>query len=88
MTYDHAFAEGLSRPAPGADLPEHPERLWRNPEPRRNYDVVIVGGGGHGCIERGSAGDGASDLEWVALFALAVNEENAAGGLKVNVIEC
>ena len=22
--------------------------LWRNPEPRRRYDVVIVGGGGHG----------------------------------------
>jgi sarcosine oxidase subunit beta len=21
---------------------------WRNPEPRKNYDVVIVGGGGHG----------------------------------------
>src|SRR5713101_1230159 len=26
----------------------HPERLWRNPEPKRVYDVVIVGGGGHG----------------------------------------
>ncbi|MFF5287876.1 sarcosine oxidase subunit beta family protein [Paractinoplanes globisporus] len=23
-------------------------RLWRNPEPRSRYDVVIVGGGGHG----------------------------------------
>jgi sarcosine oxidase subunit beta len=23
-------------------------RLWRNPEPKRHYDVVIVGGGGHG----------------------------------------
>jgi len=41
-------AEELSRPAPGGDLPEHPDRLWRNPEPRRHYDVVIVGGGGHG----------------------------------------
>jgi sarcosine oxidase subunit beta len=29
-------------------LPEHPDFLWRNPEPRRGYDVVIVGGGGHG----------------------------------------
>ncbi|MCB5906314.1 sarcosine oxidase subunit beta family protein [Streptomyces pinistramenti] len=29
-------------------LPEHPEPLWRNPEPRSSYDVVIVGGGGHG----------------------------------------
>ncbi|MGQ7787534.1 sarcosine oxidase subunit beta family protein [Nesterenkonia sp. K-15-9-6] len=29
-------------------LPEHPDFLWRNPEPRDSYDVVIVGGGGHG----------------------------------------
>src|SRR4051812_12644742 len=29
-------------------LPEHPEFLWRNPDPRPSYDVVIVGGGGHG----------------------------------------
>ena len=33
---------------PGADLPEHPDFLWRNPEPKKRYDVVIVGGGGHG----------------------------------------
>ena len=33
---------------PGADLPDHPRFLWRNPEPRRSYDIVIVGGGGHG----------------------------------------
>lgn len=33
---------------PGADLPEHPDALWRNPEPKRSYDVVVVGGGGHG----------------------------------------
>jgi sarcosine oxidase, subunit beta len=33
---------------PGAHLPEHPDFLWRNPEPKRSYDVVIVGGGGHG----------------------------------------
>ncbi|MFD4326731.1 sarcosine oxidase subunit beta family protein [Nocardioides sp. NPDC058538] len=29
-------------------LPEHPDFLWRNPEPRSSYDVVIIGGGGHG----------------------------------------
>jgi sarcosine oxidase subunit beta len=29
-------------------LPEHPDRLWNAPEPKRAYDVVIVGGGGHG----------------------------------------
>lgn len=29
-------------------LPEHPDFLWANPEPKRSYDVVIVGGGGHG----------------------------------------
>ena len=33
---------------PGAHLPEHPDFLWRTPEPKRSYDVVIVGGGGHG----------------------------------------
>ena len=27
---------------------EHPDFLWRNPEPKRSYEVVIVGGGGHG----------------------------------------
>jgi sarcosine oxidase subunit beta len=31
-----------------ADLPRHPDRLWRSAEPRRRYQVVIVGGGGHG----------------------------------------
>jgi sarcosine oxidase subunit beta len=30
------------------ELPEHPDFLWRNPEPKRHYDVVVVGGGGHG----------------------------------------
>ncbi|GGB25568.1 sarcosine oxidase subunit beta [Flexivirga endophytica] len=29
-------------------LPPHPSFLWRNPDPRNSYDVVIVGGGGHG----------------------------------------
>nr|MBA3841833.1 FAD-dependent oxidoreductase [Actinomycetota bacterium] len=27
---------------------DHPDFLWRNPEPKPSYDVVIVGGGGHG----------------------------------------
>jgi sarcosine oxidase subunit beta len=27
---------------------EHPAFLWRSPEPKRSYEVVIVGGGGHG----------------------------------------
>ena len=27
---------------------EHWQRAWRSPEPRREYDIVIVGGGGHG----------------------------------------
>ncbi|WP_440073710.1 sarcosine oxidase subunit beta family protein [Streptosporangium sp. OZ121] len=30
------------------ELPEHPDRLWSSPEPKASYDVVIVGGGGHG----------------------------------------
>ncbi len=29
-------------------LPDQPDFLWRNPEPKKAYDVVIVGGGGHG----------------------------------------
>jgi len=29
-------------------LPEHPAWLWRSPDPKRSYDVVIVGAGGHG----------------------------------------
>lgn len=29
-------------------LPEHPDFLWRNPDPKKSYDVVVVGGGGHG----------------------------------------
>jgi sarcosine oxidase subunit beta len=29
-------------------LPEHPDWLWRTPDPERSYDVVIVGAGGHG----------------------------------------
>ncbi|MBA8824023.1 sarcosine oxidase subunit beta [Saccharopolyspora lacisalsi] len=33
---------------PGADLPEHPTWLWHSPDPKSSYDVVIVGGGGHG----------------------------------------
>ena len=33
---------------PGAELPDHPDFLWRNPDPKPSYDVVIVGGGGHG----------------------------------------
>jgi sarcosine oxidase subunit beta len=33
---------------PEVVMSEHPDRLWRNPEPQAGYDVVIVGGGGHG----------------------------------------
>ncbi|MEU7988878.1 sarcosine oxidase subunit beta family protein [Streptosporangium canum] len=31
-----------------AGPPEHPDRLWNSPEPAASYDVVVVGGGGHG----------------------------------------
>jgi sarcosine oxidase subunit beta len=31
-----------------AALPEQPDWLWRTPDPKRSYDVVIVGAGGHG----------------------------------------
>jgi len=38
----------MTATTPGADLPDHPAFLWRNPDPKPSYDVVIVGGGGHG----------------------------------------
>jgi len=33
---------------PSPHLPDHPTHLWRNADPRPAYDVVIIGGGGHG----------------------------------------
>ena len=27
---------------------EHWQRMWRDPQPRKSYDIIIVGGGGHG----------------------------------------
>src|SRR3954471_2704822 len=33
---------------PSVGLPTHPDMLWRSAQPRRSYQVVIVGGGGHG----------------------------------------
>jgi sarcosine oxidase subunit beta len=32
----------------GKPLPEHPDWLWRDPDPRSSYDAIVVGGGGHG----------------------------------------
>jgi sarcosine oxidase subunit beta len=29
-------------------MSQHPDHLWRNPDPKPSYDVVIVGAGGHG----------------------------------------
>ena len=29
-------------------LPEHPDWLWRTPDPKPSYDAIVVGGGGHG----------------------------------------
>ena len=40
------YASAVSPVSP--HLPEHPDRLWRHPEPKASYDVVIIGGGGHG----------------------------------------
>src|SRR5436189_5095717 len=36
---------GRRRAAP---LPEQPPQLWKSVKPKKAYDVVIVGGGGHG----------------------------------------
>ncbi len=30
------------------ELPEHPEFLWDHKSPKKSYDAIIVGGGGHG----------------------------------------
>ena len=24
------------------------EKMWRNPEPKKSYEAIIIGGGGHG----------------------------------------
>ncbi|MDQ3577661.1 MAG: sarcosine oxidase subunit beta family protein [Actinomycetota bacterium] len=32
----------------GGHQPDHPPYLWSDPDPAPSYDVVIVGGGGHG----------------------------------------
>lgn len=31
-----------------AELPEHPDFLWRKPQLKKVYDVIIIGAGGHG----------------------------------------
>lgn len=42
---DEYFTKGASMAEP---LPQHPDFLWRTPDPKPRYDAVIVGGGGHG----------------------------------------
>ncbi len=37
----------IQRP-PKAKAPQHPDFLWANASPKKSYDAVIVGGGGHG----------------------------------------
>ena len=32
----------------GLSYHENWQRMWRNPEPKREYDIIVVGGGGHG----------------------------------------
>src|ERR1700753_437431 len=27
---------------------QHPDRLWRTPDPKPSYDAIVVGAGGHG----------------------------------------
>jgi sarcosine oxidase subunit beta len=34
----------MANPIPG----EHPEWLWRDPDPKSSYDAIVIGGGGHG----------------------------------------
>jgi sarcosine oxidase subunit beta len=37
-----------TREAQGTPEETHPDFLWRNPEPKRSYEAVVVGGGLHG----------------------------------------
>lgn len=30
------------------ELPEHPDFLWEHKDPKKSYDAIIIGGGGHG----------------------------------------
>ena len=62
------------------ELPEHPDWLWRNPEPRGAYDVVIVGAGGHGlatayylAAEHGITNIGVLERGWLAGGNMARN---------------
>jgi sarcosine oxidase subunit beta len=38
----------VSHPSSGIEPPVQPRHLWRSADPRGSYDVIIVGGGGHG----------------------------------------
>jgi len=37
-------SQSPQRSVPG----EHPEWLWGDPDPKRSYDAIVIGGGGHG----------------------------------------
>jgi sarcosine oxidase subunit beta len=59
---------------------EHPDFLWRSPEPRDAYEVVIVGGGGHGLStayylakEHGITDVGVLERGWLAGGNIARN---------------
>src|SRR5438128_3856739 len=43
-----SYARGAIGRRRAATLPEQPPRLWKSRKPKRAYDVIIIGGGGHG----------------------------------------
>jgi len=52
---------------------QHPAFLWRSPEPKSSYEVVIVGGGGHGLAtayylakNHGIPDDAVLEIGWLA----------------------
>jgi sarcosine oxidase subunit beta len=59
---------------------DHPKHLWRTPEPKSSYDIIVIGGGGHGLAtayylakEHGLANVAVLERGWLAGGNMARN---------------
>ena len=66
--------------SPTKALPEHPDWLWRDPDPKSSYDAIVVGGGGHGLAtayyqakKHGITNDAVREKGWLAGGNMARN---------------